>query len=406
MTSDAPQDALGRFRALVMADEALADALSQAADDDGFVALALCIAHDCGLALDAATVRAAITPDPLGLARWTGAPAGAAVFSKHWPPRQWLPAQVAVMGDRPIVDWLHFGAKPLTAPFFEDSIRRALARPFNRMFRYRMAIGDLLDDAARQESLTPSGFIFHMSRCGSTLVSQMLAALAHNVVISEAAAIDAVVQLSRACPDLTVKRQRPCLAAIVAAFGRRRSGRERHYFIKLDSWHALALPLFRRAFPSVPWVFLYRDPVEVLVSQMRQRGAQMVPELVSPGLYGIDGAEGMTSEVYCARVLTRICQAAVDGYSQGGGLLINYRELPGAVDAKILPHFGVASSEQECETMMRAALYDAKAPSFEFASDSETKQRQASELVRAQADRHLGAVYRRLEQLRAEGPAR
>jgi hypothetical protein len=245
-----------------------------------------------------------------------------------------------------------------------------------------------------------------MSRCGSTLVSQMLAALAHNVVISEAAAIDAVVQLSRACPDLTAERQRPCLAAIVAAFGRRRSGRERHYFIKLDSWHALALPLFRRAFPSVPWVFLYRDPVEVLVSQMRQRGAQMVPELVSPGLYAIDGAEGMTSEELCARVLARICQAAIDGYSQGGGLLINYSELPGAVATKVLRHFGVASSEQECETMMRAALYDAKAPSFEFASDSETKQRQASELVRAQADRHLGAVYRRLEQLRAEGPAR
>ena len=41
-----------------------------------------------------------------------------------------------------------------------------------------------------------------MSRCGSTLVSQMLAALPQNIVISEAAPIDAVVQLNRAQPDL------------------------------------------------------------------------------------------------------------------------------------------------------------------------------------------------------------
>ena len=79
---------------------------------------------------------------------------------------------------------------------------------------------------------------------------------------------------------------------MVAAFGRRRGGRERHYFIKLDSWHTLALPLFRRAFPSVPWVFLYRDPVEVLVSQMRQRGAQTVAEIIPPSFYGIDGSDG------------------------------------------------------------------------------------------------------------------
>jgi len=42
-----------------------------------------------------------------------------------------------------------------------------------------------------------------------------------------------------------------------------------------------------------------------------------------------------------------------------------------------------------------------KAPSFEFANDSEAKQQEASELIRTLAERHLGDVYRHLEDLRA-----
>lgn len=51
--------------------------------------------------------------------------------------------------------------------------------------------------------------------------------------------------------------------------------------------------------------------------------------------------------------------------------------------------------------MSLAARHDAKAPSFEFANDSEAKQREASELIRTFAERHLGDVYRHLEDLRA-----
>lgn len=391
--------ALGRFRALVMADEALADSLSQEVDPDRFVDQVLRSASAHGMALAAETVRAQTRPDPLGLARWASAPMSGA----KWPPRPWLPIHVAPLNGHLYVDWAHFGAKSLTEPFFEDSIRRALGRPFNRMFRYRMSFGDFVEHAASAQSLAPSGFIFHMSRCGSTLVAQMLAALPHNVVISEAAPIDTVVQLRQAWPDLPPDRHAEHLTAMIAAFGRRRSGDERDYFIKLDSWHTLALPLFRRAFPSVPWVFLYRDPVEILVSQMRQRGTQMVSEIISPSLYGIDDAEGMRGEEYCARVLNKICSAVVDNTGKGGGLLVNYRELPEALWTKILPHFGVACSESERAIMSRAARHDAKAPSFEFADDSEAKQQEASELIRTLAERHLGDVYHHLEDLRAGG---
>jgi hypothetical protein len=187
---------------------------------------------------------------------------------------------------------------------------------------------------------------------------------------------------------------------MVAAFGRQRTGGERNFFIKLDSWHTLALPLFRRAFPDVPWVFLYRDPIEVLVSQMRQRGTQTVPEFTHPNLYGIENFDPMETEDYCARVLRAICCAALDHVSEGGGLLVNYRDLPDALFTRILPHFGLAFDAREQEAMRAMARQDAKSPGSPFAGDTGNKQREATPAVHAAAGKHLGEVYRALEALR------
>jgi hypothetical protein len=382
----ATASALDRFRLLALRDAALQAALTDAENSDAFARRAALLAASRGIALAPDAVLACLRPDPLGLSRWDATP----VCASDWPPVQWLPFQVAALNGQAVVDWAHFGAAPLTHPFFEDSIRRALSHPLNRMLRYRMTLGDLVARAARAPSLRPNGFIFHMSRCGSTLVSQMLASLPHNVVISEAAPIDATVQIG----------QVETLAAMVAAFGRKRSGNERGYFLKLDCWHALALPLFRRAFPEVPWVFLYRDPVEVLVSQVRQRGTQMVPEIVRPSLYGLGDIGGIPDEDYCARVLEKICSAASANMDDGGGLPVNYSELPQAVWTKILPHFGVTPNESDDQAMRRAARQDAKAPRSEFVSDSAAKQHEASVTTRMAAKTHLAGVYRTLEALR------
>ena len=377
--------------ALIMADEALAASLAAIEDDTAFVAQAGRSARAHDVVLPETALFDAARPNWLGLARWSDAPplAGSAL-----PPRDWLPIAVTADSGAAAVDWARFGPEPLRGPFYESDIRRALRLPFNRAFRYRTGLHDLVAQAETMDSLAPSGFIFHMSRCGSTLAAQMLAALFDSIVISEAAPLDAVVQLARGLPAEDAAR---ALRAMIAAFGRKRSGRERHYVVKLDCWHTLALPLFRRAFPDVPWMFLYRDPVEVLVSQMRERGMQMVPQFLPPGFYGID-AEGAPDEDYCARVLAAICRAVID-HGTDGGLILNYRELPGAVGAAILPHFGISCGEEEWQSMRQAAQQDAKSPSLPFAGDAAAKQRAATQTIRRAAARHLGGIYRRLEAL-------
>jgi hypothetical protein len=394
------QQPLDRFCARVLEDIALQEKLREPDDMQGFVALVLDTARRCGFSFTAEDVNAAVRERALALVSGLDS----RVRETPLPPAGWLPIRASWQDGELCVHWSYFGNERLRHPFFEGSVQRCLFKPFNRLFGHTTPIARLPEWLRAHPPLRPSGFIFHMSRCGSTLVSQMLAALAHTVVVSEASPLDAVVRARHARPDLSEDQHVLWLTWMIGALGQARGGDERHSFIKLDCWHTLALPLFRRAFPSVPWVFLYRDPVEVLVSQVRMPGTQMIPGIIGPDLFGIEAAHAPPrSEDYYARVLAKVCEPVLRHYSgapEGGGLLVDYRELPSALWTTIMPHFGVPVSDLDRAAMAEAARHDAKAPGFEFAADSNAKQQAATEATRAAADHWLGDLYRRLEALR------
>jgi Nif11 domain len=391
---------LEAFCALVLEDPSLQQALRRAAGADEFMAALLDAARQRGFPLAVEDVRAAMHERSLGIDNLVGNE----VKATPLPPEGWLPIRASWQGAELYVHWAYFGERRLRDPFFEGDVRGCLYAPFNRLFRHVTPIETLAAWLKTRPHLEPSGFIFHMSRCGSTLVSQMLSALPSNIVVSEASPIDTVVQADRWRPDLGEDRQALWLNSIIGALGQKRSGNERRYFVKLDCWHTLALPLFRRAFPAVPWVFLYRDPVEVLVSQLRIPGTQMIPGGIGPNLYGLERSYGPgTAENYYAQVLAKVTEPAVAHYAAGGGLLVNYRQLPDALFTAILPHFGVACGAADRAAMTEAARFDAKTPGFEFAPDGNSKQKSATPAARDAAERWLGDLYRRLEVLRAEG---
>jgi hypothetical protein len=165
----------------------------------------------------------------------------------------------------------------------------------------------------------------------------------------------------------------------------------------------LDLPLIRRAYPSVPWIFLYREPLEVLMSQLRQRGSYFVPSIMPASRFGLAAASAirMPAEEYCARVLQVICEAGLCYAAQYNGLLVEYRELPQAVPDAILDHFAVACTETEAAAMIEVATYDAKTPSLFYAPDSEAKRQAATTLATAAAERWMDPVYRQLNAARA-----
>jgi hypothetical protein len=314
--------------------------------------------------------------------------------SKDGPPGPgWLPARVRRDGAGLVLDWAYVGARRLTEPFYADSL--AAARGDGAGPLVSTPLADLARWSDRQPSLEPTGLIFHMSRCGSTLASQMLAASRANIVVSEAGPIDAAVRLEGDDRDRV-----QLLRAMVAALGQVRNPGETRYFLKLDSWHACALPLFRAAFPRTPWAFLYRDPAAVMVSHARRTGMQMVGDLVLPGFYGLRPGGQTWAEDYWAQVLGAICAAVLREYTAGGGLLANYDELPDALWARLLPHFGVTPTPDDVEAMAAAATFDAKAPGARFTPDTAAKQGEVTPLIEAAVQRHLAGIHAQLEALR------
>ncbi|HTD35244.1 MAG TPA: hypothetical protein VK665_16380, partial [Candidatus Elarobacter sp.] len=109
---------------------------------------------------------------------------------------EWTPVWIRTAGE-PAVDW-SIVRTPLADPFFEQTAARAMQHPFNLLFARETPLDVLLRDGALGSSAAPDGFVFHMSRCGSTLVAQMLAALPSSIVVSEAQPLDAILALRRA----------------------------------------------------------------------------------------------------------------------------------------------------------------------------------------------------------------
>lgn len=387
------QPQLARFVALAIGDAALQQQLWAAAEPDAFVerVTQLGAAHGCVVA--AHDVLAGLR---IGRVEWRAR----GVLSDVIPAAGWYPMRVYRRAPEPAVEWCYLGDARFTAPFFEQTITAALRHPFNRLVRLQTPIGALGALRAADPGLAPAGFVFHMSRCGSTLIAQLLAALPLAVVIAEADPVDAVLRAELTDRPISDAERCGWLQDLVSALGRRRSAAETQLFIKFDSWSIFDLPLIRRAFPHVPWVFVYRDPVEVLVSHARMRGSQMVPGMLAPERLGLSAAAAtaMPLDEYAARLLGAECAAAARFGVDEGGRFVDYRRLPDAVWQALLPFFGCAATPADHTHMRRAAQFHAKSPTEPFADDTVAKQQAATADLRHLAERWVRPAY---EQLRA-----
>jgi hypothetical protein len=315
----------------------------------------------------------------------------------------WIPVRVYWReGERePSLDWCLIGETRFIDPFFDTTLQRQMSHPFHQAFRRRTPITVLPEWAAERPGAPLAGIIFHMSRCGSTLVAQMLAALDQNIVLSEATPLDAVLRSHLRDPGIGEQERIQWLRGMVSALGRRRSEKEKRLFIKFDCWSIAELPLIALAFPDTPWIFLYRDPMQVLASHFRSPGGWTIPSILPPVVLGLgQGAAEFSWQEYRVRALARICELALLHCQTRRGLLINYSQLPDAVWSLLAGHFGVDFPEEDLNRLREAARYDAKTPGLTFeprASNADPLPGEARDL----ATHWLNPLYRQLEALRA-----
>lgn len=267
--------------------------------------------------------------------------------------RNWFP--VTLQG-REIV-WRHVPDR-FTASFFTDTLQQQ-----NPAQRYICRTE--FDWLKRLEpGLMPSAFIFHTSRCGSTLLTQLLSTLSCCIVMSEPPVIDAFLNLHQAEPESSGGSAN--LRQLILALGQQRSPEESHFFIKLDSWHIQFLPIFRAAFPDTPCWFLYREPEAILASHQRQRGPQMVPGMVTT--LAAETLEVGDLDGYCAKVLAGFFEAALANVESLQ--LINYRQLPDILWQDLLPRQGLDCTSEQLERMRQRAGFHAKDQRVHFSTDT------------------------------------
>ncbi|HTL97219.1 MAG TPA: hypothetical protein VL181_00310 [Holophagaceae bacterium] len=282
----------------------------------------------------------------------------------------WVPSGLRQEGDRVLCRWTCVADTPFTAPFFEETLQRCMSLPENSA-RHRVATDlDLLPHlAAGVPALEPAAFIFHVSRCGSTLVTQLLGEDPAFLTLSEVPFFD---QLLRARFQPGPARSIPVdrlLPPALRLHGQARHGSERHLIVKTDCWHLGFHAELRALYPETPFILLYREPEAVIRSQRRRAGMHAIRGLIEPGVLGLDEAElaELPPDAYlpkvldtCYRIMLRI--ARTDARS----LLVPYEpDMTRAVET-VARFAGIGLTAAHRERMRIRAGCHAKQPGLAF----------------------------------------
>lgn len=320
-----------------------------------------------------------------------------------------MPVDAVVVDGRPGLLWMDLRDVAFREPFFQQTVDRVRADHPGREERFT-EFDALLRLEKSIESVAPAGFIFHSSRCGSTLLANACRTLDDAIVLSEANAIDKLVARFITDANDAVKESlySVFLRAVVNALAQRRTGNERRLFIKFSCCGTSQLERIKRIWPGVPWVFLYRDPVETIVSNMSTVPAWLIDEDhrilahitgTSPG----DVAQ-MSLEERCARSIGSFYNTA-HTLANNNSMLLNYNQLSVPALISILNFFKVEVSSKGLERIASSSrIYSKEASGTrEFSPDADAKQKVASDLVRKMAERWATTPYHLLEGNRNTG---
>jgi hypothetical protein len=308
----------------------------------------------------------------------------------------WLPDRLRTEGGEWVLEGYDLQSHELREPFFDLSVARLLRQqPRVRRSLPLAAVAELGSERAPE----PAGFLFHLSRCGSTLVSRMLSASGRFLAFAEPAIVETVLRRKDLSGGTAARKE--LLQAVVQAFAGA-GGNERAVVFKLTARATFDHELITTTFPSVPCVFLYREPIETLVSLVGVGGDRLPPGLETAGLLAASPrvVRRLRPAEFWARVLGAQCAAALELYHRSKPLLVNYSQLPAVVWTEIAGSFGIRFSAAELAPMQAVLGLHAKAPSRPFAPDGARKRAAATAEMRDLVDRWVQPHYERIEALR------
>jgi hypothetical protein len=321
--------------------------------------------------------------------------------------RGWVPVEIpftehpALVSDPP-VRWMELGRAPLAEPFFAQTLARLKAgEPPPR--EIDTGLDALLAEGARGGDAAPAGFVFHISRCGSSLVANGLRTAAGTQVLAEARPMTALFLPYPATGDADAdarwaERRSALGRALVTIVARYRDGEPEAVVIKWTSLNTTMLPAIRAVWPDTPALFVVRDPLEVLVANLHPGGLiDTRHSALAPALSGVaDPGElaGMGDEEYGARVLGRYLETALAGADLWA---LDYEDIDPRTLRAVAERFGreIPAGPQVLEPVFTRHAKD-PAGLRVFEDDREAKRRRATRDAVAAVEAFAAPAYRAL----------
>lgn len=327
----------------------------------------------------------------------------------------WLPVSLGIDPQTPLVSdipvrWLEFGETPLAEPFLRDTIDKLRTeKPARR--EIETSLEELLRLARVTGPVTPAGFIFHISHCGSTLIANALKTAGTAVVASEPRTISEVLRPASASMLGSFLSTRwdavrtGILRAIMTQLAVYRTGEPEPLIIKFASINIRSIALIRRIWPEVPCLVVIREPMEVIVSNKHGGGWMQLkasPEMAMEAFGWRDlprPVAGMSDEEYAARVIGSFFEAALQSMDEKV-MVVDYSQLTKDRLAEIGSLFGVGI-DPDGERMQAVLGSYAKDPLQKqpFRDDRLKKQWMATVLLRSAAEVWAVPGYRALTQM-------
>lgn len=283
---------------------------------------------------------------------------------------------------------------PPSEPFLEDDLLRLQrASAAHQLFNPRTRLPAPGEGPA---ATPPAGFILHLSRCGSTLASGALAALDDAVVLSESPLLTDWLLDDTLAPAM----RQSALPALVALQSGCFPGRGR-VVVKWNAWDLPAWPAIAAAFPGVPALLLFRDPVEILASHARTPGRHMAGDPALAPLHPALGppTHGVDLAGHRIGVLAVLQQAMLAAAEDPGVRVVDYATLDAPALEAIAAHFGLAPDAAARARIAARLAFHSKDPGQPFAPDADAKRRafdeDATRRIRAALDPGFQALKAR-----------
>lgn len=256
-------------------------------------------------------------------------------------------------------------------PFHDEYISHCRQYLVNALISPRISVDNMLRHAdALTEIADPAGFIFHLSRCGSTLVSGCLAQLEQCSVLSESPLLTEILLAGN-----INREDKKALLRLCLHLQGRPLPEQPHIVVKWNAWDIFYWDLIREVWPQVTALLLTRDPIEILASHSKSAGRHMSGDPALVHVHDVLGKSAIYVDPleYRVQVLRELMVAMSQVSAESEVVLLDYAELDESALKKICSRFGIRVSPHQQMALRRRLGFNSKSPARTFKADGAEK---------------------------------